>query len=102
MDRKAATPWSGDCGPFCTRSLTTDLSMRRKVTISARQALTRTNTAARLDHRSMSFHPDAMRLAQPWSWRTHEEQTAYDSDWKPLRTKTKGPPACGPFEVRAN
>src|SRR5215469_12131366 len=66
IDCSARTRWSGNCGAFCTRSWTTDLSMRRKVTLSARQALIRTNTAARLDHRSISIRPDVLRLAQQW------------------------------------
>src|SRR5215469_1530561 len=71
IHRSAARRWSRDCGAFCTRSWTTDLSMRRKVTLSAKQALVRTHTAARLDHRSISIRPDAMRLAQEWCYQMH-------------------------------
>jgi hypothetical protein len=63
MDRKAAARWPEDCGALCTRSLTTDLSMRRKVTLSARQTPIRSKTATRLDHRSIGIRPDANEVS---------------------------------------
>src|SRR5450755_2082994 len=63
---KLRTRWSGLCGNCCRRCCTTDLSRRRKVTLSARQALERAKTTSRLEHRSMRHASRRLRVAHPW------------------------------------
>src|ERR1017187_9268408 len=68
--------WPGSCGACCRRCWTTVLSSRRKVTLSARQALESAKTTSRLDHRSMRYPSRRLEVSTS---RTTPEARAMDS-----------------------